>query len=233
LRHNKSCEREYRVTIDPAKLASYGLSLSDVAQALSAANVINAVGHLEDHYRLYLVMSDTRFKSLSGIQETVLHSGKSGLVLLEDVAVVTKDTVPQWTRVTADGRDAVLFQVYQQPGGNTVEIARELKAELSGFMGQLPRGVKIADWYDQSRLILASAGSVRDEILIGVILAAGILLLFLRNLKITLIAVISVPGVLAATVLLLSVLHQSFNIMTLGGMGGCRGADYRRYHCHG
>jgi CzcA family heavy metal efflux pump len=216
-------QEEYRVTVSPAKLASYGLSLADVAGALSASNVITAVGRLEDHYKLYLVISDTRFKSMTEIQKTVLRSGKSGLVLLEDVATVSKETVPKWTSVTADGHDAVLFQIYQQPGGNTVEIARELKTKLAGFMKQLPPGVRIANWYDQSQLILASAGSVRDAILIGVVLAAVILLLFLRNLKITLIAIISVPSVLAATVLLLFVLHQSFNIMTLGGMAAAVG----------
>ncbi|MDA8166090.1 MAG: efflux RND transporter permease subunit, partial [Desulfobacteraceae bacterium] len=216
-------QEEYRVTVNPAKLASYGLSLPEVARALSASNVITAVGRIEDHYKLYLVMSDTRFKNFSEIEKTVLRSGKSGLVLLEDVAVVSKETVPRWTRVTADGRDAVLLLVYQQPGGNTVQIASELKAKLADFMKQLPPGVHVANWYDQSQLILASAGSVRDAIFIGVILAALILLLFLRNLKITLIAVISVPSVLAATILLLSVLHQSFNIMTLGGMAAAVG----------
>jgi CzcA family heavy metal efflux pump len=216
-------QEEYRVTVDPAKLASYGLSLSDVAQALSASNVVSAVGRLEDHYKLYLVMSDTRFRSLEEIQNTVLRLGKSGVVLLEDIATVTREKVPQWTRVTADGHDAVIFQIYQQPGGNTVEIARQLKSKLAGFVNQLPPGVKIANWYDQSQLILSSAGSVRDAILIGVILSALILLIFLRNLKITIISIISVPSVLAASVLLLSVLHQSFNIMTLGGMAAAVG----------
>ncbi len=209
---------EYRVTVDPAKLASYGLSLPDVAKALSAANVITAVGRLEDHYKLYLVMSDTRLTGLGQIRNTVLRSGANGPVLLEDVASVSRGTVPQWTRVTADGHDAVLLNVYQQRGGNTVRIAGDLKAKLAAFKSQIPPGIKIANWYDQSQLIVASAGSVRDAILIGVALAAVILFIFLRNLKITLIAIITVPGVLAATVLLLYVFHQSFNIMTLGGM---------------
>ncbi len=214
---------EYRVMVDPAKLASYGLSLSDVAKSLSAANVITAIGRLEDHYKLYLVMSDTRFTGLGQIRNTVLRSGANGPVLLEDVATVSRGTVPQWTRVTADGHDAVLLNVYQQPGGNTVRIARELKAKLASFKGQIPSGVKIANWYDQSQLIVSSADSVRDAILIGVVLAALILFIFLRNMKITLIVIITVPGVLAATVLLLYVMHQSFNIMTLGGMAAAVG----------
>ncbi len=214
---------EYLVTVDPAKLASYGLHLSDVAGALSASNVITAVGRLEDHYKLYLVMSDTRFMELGQIQKTVLRSGSNGPVLLADVAAVSRATVPQWTRVTADGHDAVILNIYQQRGGNTVRIADDLKKKLAEFKGQIPAGVKIANWYDQSRLIVASAGSVRDAILIGLVLAGVILFVFLRNVKVTLIAMITVPGVLAASVLLLYVMHQSFNMMTLGGMAAAVG----------
>lgn len=211
-------QEEYRVTIDPARLASYGLSIADVANALSAANIVTAVGRLEDHYKLYLVVFDTRFFSLSQIRDTVLRSGEDGIVLLEDVSTVSRETVPQWIRVTAEGRDAVTFQIYQQPGGNTVQIAREIKGKLAEFAKQLPPDVRIAGWYDQSHLIIDSAASVRDAILIGVVLAALILLLFLRNLKVTLIVMIAVPSVLAATALVLYLFHMSFNIMTLGGM---------------
>ncbi len=211
-------QEEYRVTVDPGRLAAYGLSLDDVAKALSAANVITAVGRLEDHYKLYLVMSDTRLLNLAHIEQSVLRSGENGIVLIEDIATVSRDTVPQWTRVTADGHDAVIFQVYQQPGGNTVQIAATIKDKLVSFRGQLPADVRIANWYDQSELIVSSALSVRDAVLIGVALAAVVLFLFLRNIKVTLIAILSVPSVLAATVLLLTVLHMSFNMMTLGGM---------------
>jgi len=216
-------QEEYRVTVSPARLASFGLSIGDVAKALSAANIITAVGRIEDHYKLYLSISDTRFADLSSIGMTALRPGTDGVVLLEDVATVERATAPRWTKVTADGHDAVIFQIYQQPGSNTVQIDRELKAKLAGFRQQLPRNVKISKWYDQSELILSSAASVRDAIWIGIVLAALMLLLFLRSFKITLIAVISVPSVLAATALLLYVLHMSFNIMTLGGMAAAVG----------
>lgn len=214
---------EYRVTVNPARLASYNLSLSDISKALSAANVITAVGRLEDHYKLYLVISDTQLTSLEQIRETILRSGENGLVRLDDVATVIRETVPQWTRVTANCHDAVIFQIYQQPGGNTVQIDSVIKKKLAEFRKQLPEDVKIANWYDQSELIVASAVSVRDAIIIGVVLAALILLVFLHNLKVTLIAIISVPSVLAATILMLYGLHMSFDIMTLGGMAAAVG----------
>src|SRR5438270_2902835 len=214
---------EYRVTVDPDKLQSFNMTLSEVAGALSASNVLVAVGRLEQYYKLYLVVSDTRFKKFDEIEHTVLRSNPDGVVLLDDVATVEHSAEPQWVRVTADGHDAVLFQVYQQPSGNTVEIARGIKAKLRDIKKQIPERVKIADWYDQSDLITASEHSTRDAVLIGIVLAAFVLLIFLRDWKVTLIASVTVPAVLAATILLLYVLKMSFNIMTLGGMAAAVG----------
>ena len=214
---------EYRVNVDPDKLQSFKLTLAEVASALSASNVQVAVGHLEQYNKLYLVVSDTRFQKFEEIERTVLRSTPDGVVLLEDVAQIEHSSEPQWIRVTADGHDAVLFQVYQQPTGNTVEIASGIKAKLREMKKQIPDGVKIADWYDQSDLITASEYSTRDAVLIGIVLAAIVLLAFLRDWKVTLIATLTVPAVLAATVLLLYVLKMSFNIMTLGGMAAAVG----------
>ncbi len=214
---------EFRVVADVAKLQSFGLTLADVAKALSASNVLTAVGRLEENDKLYLVISDTRFKNLEEISRTVLRSTPYGVVLLDDVAAVERSTQPQWIRVTADGRDAVLFQVYQQPGGNTVQIAEGVKAKLAELEKQLPADVRVANWYDQSDLIIASASSTRDAVLVGIALAALVLLVFLRDWKVTFIAILTVPAVLAATILLLSVLGMSFNIMTLGGMAAAVG----------
>jgi CzcA family heavy metal efflux pump len=216
-------QREYQILVDPAKLDSFGLSLDDVARASSASNVIDAVGWLEEHKKLYLIVSNTQFADFEQIGNTILRSGQDGTVCLEDVATVQKATVPQWTRVTADGHDAVLLQIYQQPAGNTVQIAKDIKAQLQVLKNRLPADVHVANWYDQSQLIVSSAGSVRDALILGVVLAVVILLLFLRNLKVTLIAAMTVPMVLASTALLLYVLGMSFNIMTLGGMAAAVG----------
>ena len=217
-------QEEYQVTVDPARLLAYGLTLSDVAHALSAANVVTAVGRLEDHYKLYLAISDTRLRNARQIAATVLKTGTGGgIVRLEDVARVSDGVVPQWIKVNADGRPAVLFNIYQQPGSNSVQIARDVHAKLAAYQPQLPAGVKLANWYDQSVLVLDSAASVRDAIMIGTGLAVLVLFAFLRNIKITLIAAVVVPTVLAATVVLLYALGMSFNIMTLGGMAAAVG----------
>ena len=214
---------EYQVILDPAKLAAHNLAPSDVASALSAANVLTAAGRLEDRDKLYLVVTDTRLKNQTEIAATVLHSAGGGVVRLSDIAQVRRAPAPQFTRATADGKPAVLFDVYQQPGGNTVDIAKGIRQMLADEQRRLPPDVRIANWYDQSDLIVASATSVRDAVFIGVILAALVLLLFLRDWKMTLIAALAVPVVLAVTTLLLYALNQSFNIMTIGGMAAAVG----------
>ncbi len=216
-------EAEYHVMIDPDRLVAHGLTLDDVSKALSASNTINAVGRLEDHDKLYLALVDNRLKDEREIAATVLRKSATGVVRVSDIGTVRMQTVPQWFRVTADGHDAVIINVFQQQDGNTVQIASDVKAKLREFGPHLPPGVKIANWYDQSELIIGAASSVRDSVLIGIFLAAGVLLAFLRNGKVTFIGMVCVPTVLAATVLLLKVLHSTFNIMTLGGMAAAVG----------
>ncbi len=214
---------EYHVIVNPARLQAFNMTLSDVAQSLSAANVLSAVGKFEDHDKLYLIISNTSYRSIRQIQQVVLRTGANGLVRLGDVATVKLSTKPQWIRVDADGHPAVLLQVFQQPGGNTVRIARDIRRKMKDYKKNLPPGINIATWYNQSQLILAAAASVRDAVVIGIILAIAVLLLFLRNWKITLIAAMVVPAVLSSTILLLYLFHMSFNIMTLGGMAAAVG----------
>ncbi|CUA96172.1 efflux RND transporter permease subunit [Thiomonas bhubaneswarensis] len=214
-------QEEYHVIVDPAKLQTLGLSMGDVERALAQGNQVHAVGRLQDRYKLLLALADSRLHDARQIGALVLKATPSGVVRLGDVATVSRSVVPQWTTVTADGKPAVLLNIYQQPGGNSVKIAGEVRQLLSTY--KLPPGVKLANWYDQSTLVVDSAASVRDAILIGVVLAGLVLLLFLRSLKITLIAMITVPAVLAATVVLLYALGMSFNIMTLGGMAAAVG----------
>ncbi len=214
---------EYQALVDPMRLQVYGLTLDDVSKAVSSSNVVASVGRIEDRYKLLLVLADTPLHDLDDIGSIVLAHGAGGVVLLRDVASLRQGIAPQWIRVTADGRDAVLVSIYQQPGSNSVQIASDVKAKLAQAQAQLPPGIDVANWYDQSELVLASASSVRDAILIGAVLAAVVLLVFLRNLKVTLVAVAVVPAVLATTVVLLYALHMSFNIMTLGGMAAAVG----------
>ncbi len=214
---------EYRVSVDPGKLIRYGLSLAAVERALTRSNVVAALGRYRAHYRLYLVLSDNQVKRPAAIARVVIRARPDGVVTVADVATVHAAVMPQWMTVGADGKRAVLVMVYQQLGGNTVAIDRAIANRLKAYRKVIPAGVTIRQWYNQSGLIEASAVSVRDALALGVLFAMGILLLFLRNFKLTLIALLAVPAVLASTVLVLYLAGLSFNIMTLGGMAAAVG----------
>ncbi|HUB89997.1 MAG TPA: efflux RND transporter permease subunit, partial [Dyella sp.] len=214
---------EFHADVDPNRLRAQDLSLGDVATAVSHAATIEAMGHVSDHYKLYLLLADNQPNTVAALRQIVVRADSHGVVRLGDIADVTLSNVPQWIRVTADGQDAVLIQILQQPDGNSVQIARDVKQRLQDYGPQMPAGVKLANWYDQSQLVTGAAGSVRDAILIGIVLAGLVLFLFLRNTRVIIVAMLVVPAVLAITVLLLHVLGMSFNMMTLGGMAAAVG----------
>jgi len=214
---------EVEVLVDPHRLAARGLALSDVALALGKANVLTVVGRMQDHSKLLLLTLDNTARQIEQVRNTVIQGGPGGVVRVGDVADVGDGVVPQWTRISEDGQPAVQFQVYQQPDGNTVAIAAAVRKALAAYQPQLPAGVTLFNWYDQSTLVTESASSVRDAILIGLGLAGLVLLAFLRSLRVTLVAMLVVPATLAITVLLLFTLGMTFNIMTLGGIAAAVG----------
>lgn len=216
-------QAEFQVEIDPDRLHALGLTASDVAQAIGANNLVAAVGRVEDRRRLYLTLVQSQLGTVDAVGATVLRTGQSGIVQLSDVATIRAGVAPEFTRVSADGREAVLINVRQQPGANTVALAAAVRGEIAFLKTHLPTDVQTANYYDQSELVTQSADSVRDAILIGALLAAFVLFGFLRQARITLVIALILPLVLAGSILGLSALGQSFNIMTLGGMAAAVG----------
>jgi multidrug efflux pump subunit AcrB len=141
-------DAEVQVVVDPRRLDQYGLSLSDLVSALSAANVLQAIGRVEDHNKLYLVVSNANLVKTEQVKDVVVRSDARSVVRVRDVAGVNDGVVPQWVRVVEDGKNAVLFQVYEQPDGNAVQIAAAVRDRLASF--KWPDGVNVANWYDQS-----------------------------------------------------------------------------------
>jgi CzcA family heavy metal efflux pump len=214
---------EYQAIVDPERLQAVGLSVDDVSKVLTANNLVAAVGRLEDRYRLYLTLVDSRLLSTDDIANTMLKAGPTGAIRLGDIAQVKLSTAPQWTRVTANGHDAVLINIRQSRGANSVNLVKMVREQLAAHAQEVPREIKVGTFYDQSELVSAAAASVRDAIIIGAILAGIVLLVFLRDMRLTMIVAIVLPATLSITALLLSVFGMSFNIMTLGGMAAAVG----------
>jgi CzcA family heavy metal efflux pump len=216
--------REFAVDVDPGRLQALGLTLPDVAAAIGKANSVRGVGKMEDRHRLYLVLVENRVASAADIAAIPVKSGQTsgaGLVTLGQIARIHPAAAPDFTKVTSNGRNAVLVNVRQALTGDTVTIVKAVDARLK--QAGLPPSVKATPFYDQSELVTGAADAVRDAIILGAILAGLVLFLFLRSGRLMLITGLMLPAVLAATCLALFALHMSFNMMTLGGMAAAVG----------
>lgn len=216
--------REFSVNIDPAKLAALGLSSDDVVKALGQANVVQGAGRIEDRHRLYLVLVENRLTSAADIAATPVKAGAtggSGIVTIGDIATVQPSVRPDYTLVTSNGRRAVLVNVRQALGGDTVKVVRDVDARLKGL--GLPPSVTVTPFYDQSELVVGAANAVRDAILLGALLAGLVLFLFLRSFRLMAITAAVLPAVLAGTCLILFAMGMHFDMMTLGGMAAAVG----------
>jgi multidrug efflux pump subunit AcrB len=212
---------EVQVLADPHRLGNYGIGLNELAAVLTSGNVLQAVGQLQDRGKLFLVLTGNSATKTADIGDLVVRSNPNGIVRVRDVATVQAGVMPQWTHIMEDGQPAVLFSVYEQPDGNAVQIAQAVQQKLAGF--RLPPDVRLTNWYDQSQLVLQSTASVRDAVLIGLVLAGLVLMLFLRSWRVTSIAILVVPATLMTTIVVLSATGMSFNIMTLGGIAAAVG----------
>ena len=215
---------EFHVTPDLALLAANGVTVTDLVNAIQASNIVDSPGLYEANHQLILGLVGAQVHDADGLRQLVIKTTAAGApVRVADVATVEQSTLPVYTTVTANGKNAVLINIARQPESNTVAVADAVDAQIKQLRQKLPPGVRLEPFYDQSQLVRDSIASVRDAIFIGLILACIILFLFLRDWTSSLIAGLVIPVTIAVTVLVLWTIGQSFNLMTLGGLAAAIG----------
>ena len=216
-------KREYHVTIDPQKLSARGVSVQQVSDAVKASNIIASPGLIDENHHLELALVSGQAKNPEELNSIVVANINGAPVTIADVATVGGGAEPNYTIITADGRPAVLVNVFRQPEANTVFIADAVKAELEAIRAGLPKDITIAPFYDQSLLVRESMKSVRESIIIGLLLSIFILFVFLRNWGTTLVAAVVIPVTILTTFLAMKLAGLSFDLMTLGGVAAAIG----------
>jgi multidrug efflux pump subunit AcrB len=217
-------EPEFHITPDPAKLLAAGVTVSDILEAVRRTNLIDSPGLLERNHQLYLGLVNGQVKTPEEIANAVIKNTPAGIpVRIGDISTVAPGVKPVYTVVTANGKPAVLLNINRQPDGNTVQVAQEVHDEIERFQKTLPPGVQIQPFYDQSIIVAESIKSVRDAILLGLILASIILVVFLRDWGTSLVAGLVIPVTVMVTFIALKIMGQTFNLMTLGGLAAAVG----------
>lgn len=210
--------REYHVTLDPGALAARGLTAQDVADALSAANRVEAVGVTERFYQRSVVLVDAGLRDARSLGRVNVPLRGGGAVPVSALGSVELGVAPATSAAGLDGKPAMSISAYALPGADAVKMADAVKRRMSAFAGHLPKGVSLGLYWDQTRLIVDSQNTLRDAILLGALLAVIVIFLFLRNLRITLIAAAIIPLAMAIAIFALQSAGQTLNLMSVGGL---------------
>src|SRR4051812_32442803 len=217
-------EPEFLITPDPSKLLSAGVTVPDITNAVAKTNTVGSPGLIEDSHQLVLGLINGQVRSPEQLGQIVIKiNGASIPIHIADVATVTNGTKPKYTVVTANGKPAVLLSINRQPDSNTVNVADEVNAKVAELRKSLPPGIKLLPYYDQSNLVREAIKSVRDAILIGLVLASLVIIAFLRDWGSSAVAGMVIPITIVITFIVLKALGESFNLMTLGGLAAAVG----------
>jgi len=211
--------RQIMVDLDPASLTSKGLTPIDVSNAINAQNVTLPTGTVKVDKRDYPITTNSSPLDLAELDRAPIKSVNGTLVHIRDVGHVHDGFAVQQNAVRRDGQPAVLLSIMKTGSVSTLEIVDQVKNEiLPTTRAAAPPGMKITELFDQSLFVRASIEGVLREGLIAACLTAAMILLFLGSWRSTLIIAVSIPLSILSSIMVLSALGHTLNVMTLGGL---------------
>src|SRR6266852_1685088 len=211
-------QRLVSVDTDTTALQSKGLSAVDIVNAVNAQNPILPTGTAKLGTLEYTVEMNGSPRTVAELNDLPIKTVNGATIYMRDVAHVRDGFSPQTNAVLANGQRGVLMSIYKTGNASTLDIVDRVKAMLIYNQGSYPEGLKVTQFFDQSVFVRASIQGVLREALIAAVLTAFMILLFLGNWKSTIIIAISIPLSILVSILLLSALGETINIMTLGGL---------------
>ncbi len=188
-----------RIQADIARLAAYGLSISDLNTAITTANVAGPKGSLDGTHQSYTIAANDQISSAEAYREIVVAFRNNAPVRLKDVAEVSEGLENARVGGWYQGTPAVIIDVQRQPGANVIDTVSRLKAELPRLERALPSSVKLILVHDRTETIRASIHDVQFTLVLSVALIVMVVLLFLRSGRATIIAGVALPVSLIAT----------------------------------
>src|SRR6267143_690115 len=211
-------QRIVSVDIDPTSLQAKWLSAVDIVNAVNAQNLILPTGTAKLGTLEYNVEMNGSPQTVAELNDLPVKTVNGATIYMKDVAHVRDGFSPQTNIVLSNGQRGVLMSIYKTGTASTIDIVDRVKQMLEYNKGSVPEGLHISTFFDQSLYVRASIQGVIREAIIAACLTAVMILLFLGNWKSTLIIAVSIPLSILVSILCLSALGQTINIMTLGGL---------------
>src|SRR5215469_8653889 len=211
-------QRQVQVDLDPDALRAQGLSGADVTSAIAAQNLIIPAGTQKIGDREYFIAINSSPRTVADLNDLPITTRNGNIIFVHDVAHVRDGYPPQTNIVRRDGHRGVLMSVLKTGSTSTLDIISSIKERMPGIRGQLPESFHIDLISDQSLFVRAAIAGVVREAVIAAALTALMILLFLGSWRSTLIIAISIPLSILTSIICLSALGETINIMTLGGL---------------
>jgi HAE1 family hydrophobic/amphiphilic exporter-1 len=211
-------EKEIQVLVDPVKVANYGLSLSQVSSCLRSENYNESSGSVSYGQRKYFVRSLQEFEKVEDIGKAALTTAAGNKIFLRDIAQIKMTNKDRSQITRTNGIYAVGISCQKETDANTVSACKAVKEEMEKLKKELGSDLEVQVVTDQSSYIQDSINNCARMMLEGAILAALVILVFLRNIRSTLVVVTAIPLSIIATFILLYYQGSTLNIITLGGL---------------
>jgi CzcA family heavy metal efflux pump len=209
--------REYVVRLDPARMLAHGLTPDQVVTGLQQANVIASAGRVVDEHRMLLTVVTGGVHTSDQLLAVPVATVNGHPIYVRDVATVDLGISEDYIRATSEHGPSVLVGISRTPDGDTESIARQTRAIVAGFRHRYP-DVTFSYSYDQAALVAESVASVRDAIVLGLVLSVAVVWMFTLSVLSALVAAVVVPCTIAITLVVMALCGMTFNMMTLGGI---------------
>jgi len=210
--------KQFKVLIKPEMLKHYNITINDVKDAIEKSNRNFSGGILSQGVQEKLIKGLGRIESLEDLKNTVITSNNNIPVFVKDIAVVEIGSKFRREDASFNARPSVDVTIQKQYGGNTLAAIERVKAALKQISTDLPRNIKIEQFYDQSILIVKSIGHVERSIIEGAVLIILIMLIFLWNLRSSLIAALTIPFSIFIAFIILALFKVKLTVMSMGGL---------------
>ena len=210
--------REIEVILDPARLTAAELTVVDVSEALTKQNTILPVGRFTESGLQHLTLASGLWKNADDIASAPVKIRNGATIRVSDLGTVTPGAPDRTLLITGNGRDAVSMSISQQIGANILELKAGVDTAMASLAKTLPAGIRINRVYDLAQFVEESITSVRDAILIGGFLAIVVLIVFLRDWRLTMIAAVTLPMAVIPTFVFMWLFGGTINLMSLGGL---------------
>lgn len=208
-------ERAVQIDVDTDKLAAYGLSIQQVKGALRSQNVEIPSGHVDQGSKELVLRTMGRMLKVDDFKQLIVGNTQGRPIMIGDIGSVTDGFVEPRTMTRLDGKPAVSLLIRKQTGTNTVEVIDRIKARLAEVAGTMPSDISMQIVRDHSRFIKLSIHEVQFHLILAAILVSLTVMLFISNIRATVIAAIAIPTSIISTFTLMSLMGFTLNNITM------------------